>query len=251
MSGHNRWSKIKRQKAAMGASKGKLFSKLIKEVTVAARLGGGDPANNARLRVAISAARDANMPGDTITRAVKKGTGELEGAAYEEVVYEGYGPGGVAVMVECLTDNRNRTASDVRILFDKNGGSLGSAGAVGWLFQRKGSIAVKPGLAEDAVMERALEAGAEDVLPAGEHEGYEVRTAAGDLHAVASTLEQGSLPIAGQRWVHVPQTLVRVEADAAERFLRLIDALEENEDVQNVHANAELDEAASAAGSTG
>jgi YebC/PmpR family DNA-binding regulatory protein len=242
MSGHNRWSKIKRQKAAMGASKGKLYTKVIKEITVAARLGGGNPDGNARLRAAIAAAREANMPSDTIARAIKKGTGELEGESYEEVMYEGYGPGGVAVMVECLTDNRNRTASDVRILFSKGGGNLGTEGAVGWMFHKKGVITVKPGPTEDQVMEKAIEAGAEDVVPQGA-EGFEVRTAPADLHTVAMGLEAAGLALGGQKWSFFPQTTVQLEGDNARRMLKLMDALEDNDDVQNVHANFEIDEA--------
>ncbi|ADO73544.1 YebC/PmpR family DNA-binding transcriptional regulator [Stigmatella aurantiaca] len=242
MSGHNRWSKIKRQKAAMGASKGKLYTKIIKEITVAARLGGGNPDGNARLRAAIGAAREANMPSDTVARAIKKGTGELEGESYEEVTYEGYGPGGVAVMVECLTDNRNRTASDVRILFNKGGGNLGTEGAVGWMFHKKGVITVKPGLTEDQVMEKAIEAGAEDVIPLGA-EGFEVRTAPVDLHTVASSLEAAGLKLGEQKWSFFPQTTVKLEGDNARKMLKLMDSLEDNDDVQNVHANFEIDEA--------
>ncbi|MDC0709162.1 YebC/PmpR family DNA-binding transcriptional regulator [Stigmatella sp. ncwal1] len=242
MSGHNRWSKIKRQKAAMGASKGKLYTKIIKEITVAARLGGGNPDGNARLRAAIGAAREANMPSDTVVRAIKKGTGELEGESYEEVTYEGYGPGGVAVMVECLTDNRNRTASDVRILFNKGGGNLGTEGAVGWMFHKKGVITVKPGLTEDQVMEKAIEAGAEDVIPLGA-EGFEVRTAPVDLHTVASSLESSGLTLGEQKWSFFPQTTVKLEGDNARKMLKLMDSLEDNDDVQNVHANFEIDEA--------
>jgi YebC/PmpR family DNA-binding regulatory protein len=241
MSGHNRWSKIKRQKAAMGASKGKLFSKLIKELTVAARLGGGDPAGNARLRVAIALGREANIPGDSIQRAIKKGTGELEGAHYEEIMYEGYGPGGVAVMVECVTDNRNRTSADVRSIFGKEGGNLGSEGAVGWLFAKKGVVSVKPGPTEDQVMERAIEAGAEDVVTHAE-EGFEVRTAPADLHHVAVELEKAGLAVGEQKWVYFPSTTVRLEGEAAQKMLKLLEALEENDDVQNVHANFEIDE---------
>src|SRR5512138_2314642 len=184
MSGHNRWSKIKRKKEAQGAAKGNLFTKLIKEITVAARMGGGDPSGNARLRSAIDAAKDANMPADNITRAVKKGTGELEGVSYEEVVYEGYGPGGVAMIVECLTDNRNRTAGDVRSSFTKGGGNLAAEGAVAWSFARRGVVEVRPGPSEDEVMEAAIDAGAEDVVSLGA-EGFEVRTHPNDLHAVA------------------------------------------------------------------
>jgi YebC/PmpR family DNA-binding regulatory protein len=242
MSGHNRWSKIKRHKAAMGATKGKLYTKVIKEITVAARMGGGDPAGNARLRVAIAAAREANMPKDTIERAVKKGTGELEGESYEEVTYEGYGPGGVAVLVECLTDNRNRTAGDVRVLFNKGGGNLGAEGAVSWMFHKKGVITVKPGPTEDQVMEKAIEAGAEDVINLGA-DGFEVRTTPADLHTVASSLEAAGLKLGEQKWSFFPQTTVKLEGDNAKKMLKLMDALEENDDVQNVHANFEMDEA--------
>jgi YebC/PmpR family DNA-binding regulatory protein len=242
MSGHNRWSKLKRYKAVQGASKGKLYSKLIKELTVAARLGGGNPEGNARLRVAILAAREANMPNDNIQRAIKKGTGELEGESYEESVYEGYGPGGVAVVVECLTDNRNRTASDMRNMFSKEGGNLGAEGSVSWMFHKKGVITVKPGPSEDQVMEKALEAGAEDVLNQGA-DGFEVRTTPADLHAVASSLEQAGLVLGEQKWTYIPQNTVRLEGDTAKRMLKLMELLEDNDDVQNVHANFEMDDA--------
>ncbi|MCI0572912.1 MAG: YebC/PmpR family DNA-binding transcriptional regulator [Myxococcaceae bacterium] len=242
MSGHNRWSKIKRHKAATGAAKGKLFTKVIKELTVSARLGGGDPDGNARLRSAISAAREANMPNDTIQRAIKKGIGELEGSHYEEASYEGYGPGGVAVLVECLTDNKNRTASDVRTTFSKGGGNLGAEGSVSWMFARKGLVAVKPGPSEDAVMEEAIEAGAEDVLNLGE-DGFEVRTAPGDLHGVALALESAGLALGAQRLTYLPQNTVKLDGDNAKRMLKLVEALEDNDDVQHVHANFEIDEA--------
>jgi YebC/PmpR family DNA-binding regulatory protein len=242
MSGHNRWTKIKRKKAAAGAAKGNLFTKLIKEITVAARLGGGDPAHNARLRAAMLAAREANMPTDNIQRAIKKGTGELAGVSYEEITYEGYGPGGVALLVECLTDNRNRTAGDVRATLSKGGGNLASDGAVSWMFQKKGSIAVKSGPSEDRVMESAIDAGAEDVINQGE-DGFEVRTAPQDLHAVAAALEKTGLKPGEQKWIFVPQNTVRLEGDAARRMLKLMELLEENDDVQNVHANFEIDDA--------
>ncbi|MCY1080008.1 YebC/PmpR family DNA-binding transcriptional regulator [Archangium lansingense] len=242
MSGHNRWSKLKRYKAVMGASKGKLYSKLIKELTVAARLGGGNPDGNARLRVAILAAREANMPNDNIQRAIKKGTGELEGESYEEMVYEGYGPGGVAVLVECLTDNRNRTASDMRSMFSKEGGNLGAEGSVNWMFHKKGLITVKPGPSEDEVMEKAIEAGAEDVLNQGP-DGFEVRTAPADLHSVAASLEQSGLKLGEQKWTYVPQNTVRIEGDNAKKMLKLMELLEDNDDVQHVHANFEMDDA--------
>lgn len=242
MSGHNRWTKIKRQKAAMGASKGKLYTKLIKEITIAAKMGGGNPAGNARLRAAIAAAREGNMPNDTIQRAIKKGTGELQGESYEEITYEGYAPGGVAVLVECLTDNRNRTASDVRTTFSKGGGHVGAEGSVSWMFHRKGTLLVKPGPGEDTVMDKALEAGAEDVLNLGE-DGFEVRTAPADMHAVATRLEEGGLALGEQKWVHIPQNTVKVEGEVAKKVLKLIEALEDSDDVQHVHANFEMDEA--------
>ncbi|MBX5481922.1 MAG: YebC/PmpR family DNA-binding transcriptional regulator [Myxococcaceae bacterium] len=243
MSGHNRWSKLKRAKAVQGVQKGRLYSKLIKELTVAARLGGGDPQHNPRLRLAISAARQANMPTDNIARAIQKGTGELEGVHYEEVVYEGYGPGGVALIVECLTDNRNRSANDVRNALQRFGGNLAAVGAVSFLFEKKGSIAVKPGPSEEEVMEKAIDAGAEDVIALGA-EGFEVRTAPADLHAVALALEQAGLPLGEQRWTHLPTTTVRVDdREKAKQLLRLLEALEENDDVQHVHANFEMDEA--------
>lgn len=241
MSGHNRWSKIKRQKAAMGATKGKLYSKVIKEITVSARLGGGDPAGNARLRVGLAAAREANIPKDTIERAIKKGTGELEGASYEEVMYEGYGPGGVAMLVECLTDNRNRSSADVRSIFGRHGGNLGAEGAVAWMFQKKGAITVKPGPSEDAVMEKAIDAGAEDVINHGS-DGFEVRTSPADLHTVATRLEAAGLTLGEQKWTYLPQNTVHVEGDTARALLKLMDVLEDNDDVQNVYANFELED---------
>ncbi|MBI3184996.1 MAG: YebC/PmpR family DNA-binding transcriptional regulator [Myxococcales bacterium] len=242
MSGHNRWTKIKRQKEAAGAAKGKLFTKLIKEITIAARLGGGDPAGNARLRAAITLAREANMPSDSIARAIKKGTGELEGVSYEEALYEGYGPGGVAMLVECLTDNLTRTAGDVRAIFSKGGGNLGAPGSVKFNFQKKGVIAVKAGPSEDVVMEKAIEAGAEDVIGQGA-EGFEVRTEPAELHSVASSLEKGGLELGEQRWTYLPQSTVKLEGEAAKKMLKLMEMLEDNDDVQNVHANFEIDEA--------
>ncbi|HVO19470.1 MAG TPA: YebC/PmpR family DNA-binding transcriptional regulator, partial [Anaeromyxobacter sp.] len=232
MSGHNRWTKIKHKKEAQGAAKGKLFTKLIKEITVAARLGGGDPAGNARLRAAVDAAREANMPLDNITRAVKKGTGELEGVSYEEVVYEGYGPGGVALLVECLTDNRNRTAGDVRTTFAKGGGNMAAAGAVAWNFERRGLVEVKPGPSEEQVLEAALEGGAEDVSPQGEA-GFEVRTAPHDLGAVVAALEARHLALGGRRLAYLPRETVRLgDPDKARGLLKLLDLLDDLDDVQ-------------------
>ena len=224
MSGHNRWTKIKRKKEAMGASKGALFTKLIREVTVAARNGGGDPDHNARLRSAILAAREANMPNDTITRAVKKGTGELEGVNYEELTYEGYGPGGVAFVLEILTDNKNRTAGDVRSIFTKGGGSMATTGAVAFQFERKGIIPVKKGPGEEQVMELALDAGGEDVVPDGEG-GFEVRTDTGSLMQVHKALE-AKVAVGAPRIVHLPKTTVQVAGDVAEKVLKLVESLE-------------------------
>jgi YebC/PmpR family DNA-binding regulatory protein len=241
MSGHNRWTKIKRHKAAVGAAKGRLFTKIIKELTVSAKMGGGDPAGNARLRVALGAARDANMPADTIARAIKKGTGELEGVSYEEVLYEGYGPGGVAILVECLTDNTNRTAGDVRSTFGKFEGNLAAQGAVKFVFQHKGAIAVRAGPNEDAVMTAALDAGADDVIDHGA-DGFEVRCEPAQMHHVAEALEKTGLKLSEQKWIWVPTTHVPVGGDKARLLLKLMEHLEENDDVQNVYANFEMDE---------
>jgi YebC/PmpR family DNA-binding regulatory protein len=242
MSGHNRWSKIKRKKEAQGAAKGNLFTKLIKEITVAARIGGGDPAGNARLRAAIDAAKEANMPHDNVVRAIKKGTGELEGVAYEEAHYEGYGPGGVALIVECLTDNRNRTAGDVRSTLSKGGGNLAAEGAVAWNFVRMGTIEVKPGPTEDQVMEAAIDAGAEDVVPQGA-DGFEVRTHPNDLHHVAAALEGHRWKLGARRITFVAKDPVKLaDPEKARSLLKLLDALEELDDVQNVYGNFEIDD---------
>jgi YebC/PmpR family DNA-binding regulatory protein len=241
MSGHNRWTKIKRKKEAQGAAKGKLFTKIIKEITVSARIGGGDPSGNARLRAAIDAAKESNMPADNITRAIKKGTGELEGVSYEEIVYEGYGPGGVAMIVECLTDNRNRTAGDVRSSFTKGGGNLAAEGAVSWMFDRQGAIEVKPGPSEDEVMEAAIEAGAEDVVNQGA-DGFEVRTHPNDLHRVAEALQK-QFKLGARRVTRIPKDSVKLQDfEKAKSMLKLMDLLEDLEDVQNVHANFEIDD---------
>ncbi len=238
MSGHNRWTKIKRKKEAMGASKGALFTKLIREVTVATRTGGGDPDHNARLRSAVLAAREANMPADNITRAIKKGTGELEGVNYEEMTYEGYGPGGVAFVLEILTDNKNRTAGDVRAIFTKGGGSMAASGAVAFQFERKGVVPVKKGPSEDQVMEAALDAGAEDVVPDGDG-GFEVRTEPGSLIQVHKALE-AKFGVGAPRILYLPRSTVQVSGDTAEKVLRLVENLEENDDVQHVYANFEI-----------
>ena len=239
MSGHNRWSKIKRKKEGMGATKGVLFTKLIREVTVAARNGGGDTDHNPRLRTAILAAREANMPGDTITRAVKKGTGELEGIHYEELVYEGYGPGGVAFVLEILTDNKNRTAGDVRSLFTKGGGSMATTGAVAFQFERKGIIPVKKGPSEEQVMELALDAGAEDIVPDGEG-GFEIRTDPAAMLQVHKALETAKVAVGAPKVVYLPRTTVTISGETAEKVLKLVEDLEKNDDVQHLHANFEI-----------
>lgn len=241
MAGHNRWSKIKRQKEAMGATKGKTFTKVIREITVAARSGGGDPAGNARLRVALDAAKAANMPSDTIQRAIKKGTGELEGVAYEEIAYEGHGPAGTALIVECVTDNRNRTAGEVRHLFGKGGGNLGESGSVAWMFERRGLIEVKPGKTEDELMEIALEAGAADVVDL-EEDGFEVQTEPTDLHEVATLLEQAGISLGERKLGFVAKNTVVLDGEKAEQAMKLIDLLEDCDDVQSVHANFEIAE---------
>ncbi len=246
MSGHNRWSKIKRKKEAMGATKGVLFTKLIREVTIAARNGGGDPDHNARLRTALLAAREANMPGETIKRAVMKGTGELEGVSYEELLYEGYGPGGVAMVLEIVTDNKHRTAGDVRSLFTKGGGSMAMTGAVSFQFERKGVIPVKKGPSEDQVMELALEAGADDILPDSEG-GFEVRTGTANMMQVFKALENKKLELGAPKLMYLPKTTVQVAGDTAEKLFKLIEALEENDDVQHVYPNFEIDDAEIAA----
>ncbi len=240
MSGHNRWSKIKRQKAAMGNTKGKLFSKLIKEITVAARMGGGDPEGNARLRSVLAEAKAGNMPSDSITRAIKKGTGELEGVNYEEAVYEGYGPNGVAMIIECMTDNKNRTAGDVRAIFSKGGGNMGESNSVKFMFDRKGVILVAQAT-EDALMEAALEVGALDVLNHGE-DGFEVRTEPNEVHKIAAELEKKGFKPSEAKVAYLPQTTVKLEADKAAKMLKLMGMFEDNDDVQNIHANFEIDE---------
>ncbi len=240
MSGHNRWTKIKRKKEAMGNTKGKLFTKLIKEITVSARMGGSDPGGNARLRSALTAAKEANMPSDTITRAIKKGTGELEGVNYEEVTYEGYGPGGVAVLVECVTDNRNRTAGEIRSTFTKGGGNMGETNSVAWMFDRKGSIMIAQAN-ENELMEAALEAGANDVIQQSAEE-FEIRTEANDVHKVADSLGNKGYRVSEAKATYIPQNTVSLEGEKAQKMLKMMELFEDNDDVQNIYANFEIDE---------
>jgi YebC/PmpR family DNA-binding regulatory protein len=240
MSGHSKWSTIKHKKAAADAKRGKAFTKLIKELTVAARLGGGDPEANPRLRSAIASAKAENMPKDNIDRAIKKGTGELEGVSYEETNYEGYAPGGVAVLVDVLTDNRNRAASEIRHIFTKNGGSIGEAGCVAWMFDKKGYIVVKKDKAdEDSLMEAALEAGAEDVKE--QDSEFEVIAAPEDFTAVRDTLDEQGFEYEMAKVTMFPQTTVQIEDPAtAQKVLKLMDALDDCDDVQDVYANFDI-----------
>lgn len=239
MSGHSKWSTIKRKKGAKDAQRSKLFSKIIKEVTVAARLGGGDVEGNPRLRLAVTKARDANMPADNIKRAIQKGTGELEGVHYEEVIYEAYGPGGVAILIETLTDNRNRTVGEVRHVLDRNGGKLAAAGAVMHLFSISGYIAIeRAGLDEDALMAVALEAGADDVRT--DPEIYEVLTEPGHVASVAEKLKAAGIAVESAEVSRLPSTTVHLEGRPAQTMLHLMDALEELDDVQKIYANFDI-----------
>ena len=239
MSGHSKWSTIKRKKGKADAERGKLFSKLIKELTVAARAGGGDPDGNPRLRTAIENARSSNMPAANIDKAIKRGTGELPGVNYEEHSYEGYGPQGVAILIEVLTDNKNRTTSEIRHILSKNGGHLGEVGCVSWMFDLKGSIEVeRDKVDEDDLMTAALDAGAEDVKT--ENDFYEVVTASSDLEKVRSSLAGKSIPLSSAQLTRHPQTVIKLEGKPAEQILRLMDALDEHDDVQKVYANFDV-----------
>lgn len=239
MSGHSKWAGIKHKKAKVDAQRGRLFTRLIREITVAARLAGGDPAGNPRLRDAIDKARAGNMPQDNITRAIKKGTGELEGVTYEDCIYEGYAPGGVAVLLEAVTDNRNRTTAEIRKIFSRAGGNLGEVGCVGWMFEKKGLIQVATkGVDEEQLLAVALESGAEDVRSS--ETTFEVVTAPKEFDAVKSAFDQLSMPIEQAEVTMVPQSTIRVEGKIAEQVLRLMDELEEHDDVQHVYANFDI-----------
>ncbi len=240
MSGHSKWASIKHKKAATDAKRGRAFTQLIKEITVAARMGGGDVEGNPRLRAAVASAKAQNMPQDNIKRAILKGTGTLPGQTYEEVTFEGYGPSGVAVIVEVLTDNRNRTVAEVRHAFTKHGGNLGETGCVNWMFEKKGLILVEQDKAdEDDLLELALEAGADDM---GQEEGnYEVTTSPAAFEAVKSAIAEKGIPISLAEVSMHPQSTVRLEGKEALRMLRLMDLLEENDDIQEVSANFDID----------
>jgi len=240
MAGHSKWKQIKHYKAATDAKRGALFTRLIREITMAAKQGGGDPAGNARLRTAIENAKADNLPKDNIERAIKKGTGELEGVDYQEVLYEAYGPGGVALMIQAVTDNPTRTVADVRHKLSRNGGNLGSTNSVAFMFDRKGQLYLDAAkLDEDAALEAALEAGAEDLKR--DEDQYVVTTAAGELHAVREALEGRGVHVREAELAWVPQSTVRVEGDAAHQLVKLLDALDELDDVQKVDANFDMD----------
>ena len=243
MSGHSKWAQIKHKKAHTDAKRGKVFTQVVKEIAVAARLGGGDPEGNPRLRAAMEKAKEANMPSDNVKRAIMKGTGELPGAAYEEAVYEGYGPGGVAVLIEALTDNKNRTVSEIRHIMSKMGGNMGEAGCVAWMFKKRGYILVdKKAAEEDAVMAIALEAGAEDFKNDPGEDNYEIITAPEDMNPVKAALEKAGIPVSFDEITMLPTSYVPIDGRAAEQMTRLIEAIEENEDVQNVYANFDIPE---------
>jgi YebC/PmpR family DNA-binding regulatory protein len=242
MSGHSKWATIKHKKGALDAKRGKIFTRLIKEIMVAAKAGGGDPDGNPRLRSAILAAKSENMPNDNITRAIKRGTGEIEGASYEDITFEGYGPGGVAIIVEVLTDNRNRAVSEIRHAFSKNGGNLGETGSVGYMFSKKGVIIVaKSAAAEDKITEIVLEAGADDLNDDGDY--WEILTSPKDFEAVRDAVKGAKLETESAEVTMVPSTYQKLEGTQASAMVRLLETLEELDDTQNVYSNFEMDEA--------
>ncbi len=241
MSGHSKWATTKHKKAATDAKRGKIFTKIGKEITVAARLGGGDVNGNARLRTAVAKAKSISLPAENIKRAIQKGTGELPGVAYEEIIYEGYGPGGVAVIVESMTDNRNRTVSEIRNIFSKAGGNMGEAGCVSWMFHKKGYLVVnRAKVDEDKLMTLALDAGAEDMQP--EDDNFVVTTTPNDFEKVKKALEDAGVTPEVAEITMIPQTYVKLDGKEAQQMLRLVETLEDNDDVQNVYANFDIPE---------
>ena len=239
MSGHSKWASIRHKKGAVDAKRGKAFSKLIKEITVAARLGGGDPEGNPRLRVAIQAAKAQNMPKDNMARAIKKGTGELAGTSYEEYNYEAYGPGGVALMMNCLTDNRNRTIADIKHIFERHGGNLGEPGCVSWIFEKRGLVVFeKDSVEEEKLLDLALEAGAEDIKESETQ--FEVLTDPADFESIKKVFDDEGLSYSLAEISMIPQNTVKLEGRDAERVLSLLEALEENDDVSQVYANFDI-----------
>ena len=241
MSGHSKWATIKHKKGALDAKRGKIFTRLIKEISIAAKNGGGDPDSNPRLRTAILAAKGENMPADNIKRAIQRGTGELPGVNFEEFALEGYGPGGVAVLLDINTDNRNRTVSEIRHVFGKNGGNMASAGAVAYIFHKKGDIAVpKSAAGEDQLMGIVLEAGADDLRDDGEN--WEVITDPGAFEAVVEAVKKAGIQPASAEVAMIPQNYIKLEGAQATQMIRLMEALEEHDDVQNVHSNFDIDQ---------
>ncbi|MBA4372988.1 MAG: YebC/PmpR family DNA-binding transcriptional regulator [Thermodesulfovibrio sp.] len=241
MSGHSKWSQIKHKKGNTDAKRGKIFTKIVKEISIATRLGGGDPGGNPRLRSAIESAKEVNMPHDNIKKAIMKGTGELPGVTYEESVYEGYGPAGVAIIMEIMTDNKNRTLPEIRFILSKNSGNLGETGCVSWMFDKKGYILVdKTAAAEDTVMTVALDAGAEDMKNDPQEENYEIITLPEEMPAVREALVKASVPVASAEVTMLPKNYVVLDEKGAEQMLRLMDALEEHDDIQNVYANFDI-----------
>ena len=241
MSGHSKWATIKHKKGALDAKRGKIFTRLIKEISIAAKNGGGDPDTNPRLRGAILSAKAENMPADNIKRAIQRGTGELPGATYEEFLLEGYGPGGVALLLDINTDNRNRTVSEIRHVFGKNGGNMAEAGAVSWMFHKKGDIVIpKAAAKEDDLMSVVLDAGADDLRDDGDN--WEVLTAPGSYEAVLEAVKKAGIAPVSSSVTMIPQNYIKLEGAAASQMIRLMEALEEHDDVQNVHSNFDIDQ---------
>ena len=241
MSGHSKWATIKHKKGALDAKRGKIFTRVIKEITMAAKGGGGDPDTNPRLRTAVAAAKAENMPADNIKRAIQRGTGELPGATYEEITFEGYGPGGVALLVEVTTDNRNRTVSEIRHAFTKGGGNLGEAGSVSWMFHKKGTIVVpKTAAKEDDLMNLVLENGGEDLTDDGDN--FEIITAPNAYEPVLESIKKAGVQVVHSELGMVPQNYIKLEGPAASQMIRLLETLEDQDDVQNVYSNFDVDQ---------
>ncbi|MBM4145312.1 MAG: YebC/PmpR family DNA-binding transcriptional regulator [Nitrospira sp.] len=243
MSGHSKWASIKHKKASTDAKRGKIFTKIVKEISIAARIGGGDHAANPRLRAAVDKAKEVNMPADNIKRAIMKGTGDLPGVSYEEYLYEGYGPGGAAILIEVLTDNKNRTSPEIRHILTKNNGNMGEAGCVGWMFEKKGYILIeKTKIDEDTLMSIALDAGAEDMKNDPKEDNYEIITMPEHMVKVKTAIETASIPVSLAEITMLPKNYAPVDEKQAEQMIRLIEALEDNEDVQNVYTNFDAPE---------
>ena len=239
MSGHSKWSTIKHKKGATDAKRGKIFTKVIKEITVAARIGGGDVDGNPRLRLAVQKAKEVNMPQENVTRAIKKGTGELEGVQYQEISYEGYGPGGVAIFMEVMTDNKNRTISELRAVLDKNGGNMGENGCVAWIFEKKGTITIMTSEKnEEELLELAIDAGGDDLQTVDDH--YEITTSIETFESVRKAIENSGIKAQSAELTRIPQNMVNVEEKNCKSLLRLMDMLEDHDDIQKVYSNFDI-----------